>query len=116
MSLVEYKPPAKPKAATPLEFFEAVYMNPDLPLGTRLRAATEAAKYVRPRLEAIATYNHDGGFAEHLDRLRLARERSEKAKLVSAKPLEGSQPSARSPEEVSASAIGKAFSPLRRRI
>jgi hypothetical protein len=72
MSLVEYKPPAKPKAATPLEFFEAVYMNLDLPLGTRLRAATEAAKYVHPRLEAIATYNHDGGFAERLKRLHQA--------------------------------------------
>jgi len=38
MSLVEHKSPAKPKAATPLEFFEAVYMNPDLPLGRSMPA------------------------------------------------------------------------------
>ncbi len=57
MSVVEA--PARPKAATPLKFFEAVYMNPDLPLGTRLRAATVAAKYVHPRLEAIGIAQMD---------------------------------------------------------
>jgi hypothetical protein len=112
MSLIEYKPPAKPKAATPLEFFEAVYMNPDLPLGTRLRAATEAAKYVHPRLMAVATYNQDGRFAERLEQCRLHR-----AKLIEVTAVEGSKPaSGPSPAEVSAERMGKSFATIRRRV
>jgi hypothetical protein len=113
MSLVEYKPPAKPKAATPLEFLEAVYMNPDLPLGTRLRAATEAAKYVHPRLMAVANYNNGEDFAEVLEARRLARAKIEGMKVIEAP---GSKPSGPSPEEVSASAMGKSFATIRRRV
>src|SRR5262249_35770537 len=44
---------------TPLEFLEAVYTNEDLELPVRLRAATAAAQYVHPKLEARANFNFD---------------------------------------------------------
>jgi hypothetical protein len=40
---------------TPLDFLEAVYCNPNLPLATRLRAAIEAAPYRHPKLAVSAT-------------------------------------------------------------
>lgn len=113
--VVEYKPPAKPKAATPLEFFEAVYMNPDLPLGTRLKAATEAAKYVHPRVMAVANLNANGmAFGDELETRRAARD----GRLIENKPQVGSQvapPVGKSAAEVSAEHLGKSFPMLRRR-
>lgn len=54
---------------TPLDFLEAVYLNPSLPLGMRMRAATEAAKYRHPRVSAIGfTTMNSQSFAEALDR------------------------------------------------
>src|SRR5215469_12347561 len=40
--------------ATELEFFEAVYLNESLPLGYRLKAAAERAKYTHAQLRAVA--------------------------------------------------------------
>jgi len=53
---------------TPLEFLEAVYLNEELPLSVRMRAAIEAAPYRHPKLavSAIATYRED--FATALER------------------------------------------------
>ena len=51
---------------TPLEFLEAVYINPNLPLNTRLRAAIEAAPYRHPKLAVTAHARFD--FAAQLDR------------------------------------------------
>jgi hypothetical protein len=54
---------------TPLDFLEAVYCNPNLPLATRLRAAIEAAPYKHPKLSATAIATMDGkSFAEALER------------------------------------------------
>jgi hypothetical protein len=54
---------------TPLDFLEAVYCNPNLPLATRLRAAIEAAPYRHPKLSAAAIGHFEGKtFAEALDR------------------------------------------------
>ena len=54
---------------TPLEFLEAVYLNNDLPLSVRMRAAVECAPYVHPKLTAIATSSMDGDhFAAMLER------------------------------------------------
>ena len=50
---------------TPLEFLQAVYCNPELPLNTRLRAATEAAKYVHPRMAVVAQVGE--GFGDRLE-------------------------------------------------
>lgn len=54
---------------TPLDFLEAVYCNPNLPLATRLRAAIEAAPYRHPKLSAAAIGHFEGKtFAEALER------------------------------------------------
>jgi hypothetical protein len=54
---------------TPVDFLEAVYLNPNLPLATRLRAAIEAAPYRHPKLSAAAIGHFDGkSFAEALVR------------------------------------------------
>src|SRR6516164_7251897 len=61
---------------TPLDFLEAVYLNPNLPLNTRMRAAIEAAPFKHPKLSATAVGHFDGkSFAEALER---AIERSKK--------------------------------------
>jgi hypothetical protein len=61
---------------TPLDFLEAVYLNPNLPLSVRMRAAIEAAPYKHPKLSAHAISHMDGkSFAAALER---AIERSKK--------------------------------------
>ena len=54
---------------TPLEFLEAVYLDEELPLSVRMRAAIEAAPYVHPKLGAVATTHMNGAdFASLLER------------------------------------------------
>jgi hypothetical protein len=61
---------------TPLDFLEAVYCNPNLPLATRLRAAIEVAPYKHPKLSAAAIGHFNGdGFAEQPERA-IARSQS----------------------------------------
>src|SRR5215467_14147344 len=55
--------------ATELEFFEAVYLNESLPLGYRLKAAAERAKYTHAQLRAVAYSQMDQqSFAVALER------------------------------------------------
>jgi hypothetical protein len=55
--------------ATELEFFEAVYLNESLPLGYRLKAAAERAKYTHAQLRAVAISQMDQtSFAAALER------------------------------------------------
>ncbi len=61
---------------SPLEFLRAVYLNNDLPLSVRMRAAIECAPYEHPKLTAIATTTLNGNdFAAMLDRA-IARSRN----------------------------------------
>jgi hypothetical protein len=54
---------------TPLDFLEAVMLNPNLPLNMRMKAATEAAKYRHGRMSAVAVAHFDGlSYAEALER------------------------------------------------
>jgi hypothetical protein len=54
---------------TPLEFLRVVYCNEGLPVSVRLRAATEAAQYMHPKLGAVATLSMSGDdFAGLLER------------------------------------------------
>ena len=46
-----------PSGTSPLDFLQAVYMNSQLPLNTRLRAAMAAAPFCHPRLAVVATGN-----------------------------------------------------------
>src|SRR5262249_33085897 len=55
--------------ATELELFEAVYLNESLPLGYRLKAAAERAKYTHAQLRAVAYSQMDQqSFAVALER------------------------------------------------
>jgi hypothetical protein len=67
---------------TPVDFMEAVYLNPNLPLNTRLRAAIEAAPYRHPKL-AVTAHGHFEGkdFASQLERA-IARSRGEAPALL----------------------------------
>jgi hypothetical protein len=59
--------------ATSLDFLRAVYMNAELPLSVRMRAAGMAIPYEYPKLSVVASVNDPAGFA---DRLELAVKRS----------------------------------------
>src|SRR5215472_16546128 len=69
---------------TPVDFMEAVYLNPNLPLNTRLRAAIEAAPYRHPKLATTAHGHFEGkDFASQLERA-IARSRGEIPALLTA--------------------------------
>jgi hypothetical protein len=65
---------------------DAVYLNDELPLSVRMRAAIEAAPYYHPKLSVVTSVDdRDGTFAMRLDR---AIERSGMtAKLIEATPI-----------------------------
>jgi hypothetical protein len=64
---------AKP---TSLEFLQAVYLNEQLPLSVRMRAAIEAAPYEHPKLSAVGVgYINNETFASRLDRAIIRSER-----------------------------------------
>ena len=53
---------------TELDFFEAVYLDESVPLGYRLKAAAERAKYTHAQLRAVAYSQMDQqSFAAALD-------------------------------------------------
>jgi hypothetical protein len=52
---------------SPLDFLTAVYLNEELPLSVRMRAAIEAAPYRHPKLSATALLDPED-FAQKLDR------------------------------------------------
>jgi hypothetical protein len=53
---------------SPLDFLKEVYLNNDLPLSVRMRAAIEAAPYHHPKLSVVATVGDPSAFAAALDR------------------------------------------------
>jgi hypothetical protein len=59
------------KEIDPLKFLKAVYMNADLPLSVRMRAAIELLPFTHPKLAVTALVNEQD-FATLLDR-RLKR-------------------------------------------
>jgi|SRR6516164_552760 len=70
---------------TSLDFLEVCYLNEELPLSVRLRAAVEAAPYEHPKLTAVSVGYHDGtAFADKLDR---AIEASNRAKVIEGQRL-----------------------------
>jgi hypothetical protein len=75
---------------TPLQFLEAVYCNPNLPLNTRMRAAEAAAPYRHSKRSVTAIVDGNKSFAEALER---AIERGKptlpppEPKLIEAQPV-----------------------------
>src|SRR5215813_4520224 len=70
------------KDIDPLSFLKAVYMNAELPLSVRMRAAIEVLPFTHPKL-AVTAVMSEQDFATVLDR-RLKR--IEEMKLIEAKP------------------------------
>jgi hypothetical protein len=70
------------KEVDPLSFLKAVYMNAELPLSVRMRAAIELLPFTHPKLAVTAVVSEQD-FATVLDR-RLKR--IEEMKLIEAKP------------------------------
>ena len=58
--------------ACSLDFLQAVYRNPSLPISTRMRAAGLALPFEKPKLSVTAVVNEVEDFASALDR-RIAR-------------------------------------------
>ena len=54
--------------ANSLDFLQACYRNPSLPLSTRLRAASIAISFEVPKLAVTAVLNNQEDFATRLDR------------------------------------------------
>jgi hypothetical protein len=71
---------------TPLDFLKAVYLNEALPLHARLKAATEAAKYMHPRL-AVSTQVSMEDFAVVLEE---ALRRTQK--VINSRPVQVLEP------------------------
>ena len=74
---------------TSLEFLQAVYLNEELPLSVRLRAAIEAAPYEHPKLTAVGIgYMQGNGFGERLDRAIAASEKAKVVKMIEAQVVD----------------------------
>jgi len=73
------------KEIDPLSFLKAVYMNADLPLSVRMRAAIELLPFTHPKLAVTAVVSEQD-FATALDR-RLKR--IEQMKLLEKKTING---------------------------
>jgi hypothetical protein len=74
------------KEIDPLNFLKAVYMNAELPLSVRMRAAIELMPYTYPKL-AVTAQVTEQSFAELLEkRLRHMKQVSNGTPLIEAKP------------------------------
>ena len=73
------------KEVDPLTFLKAVYMNAELPLSVRMRAAIEVLPFTHPKLAVTAVVSEQD-FATVLDR-RLKR--IEEMKLLEEKTING---------------------------
>jgi hypothetical protein len=72
--------------ASPLEFLQAVFRNPNEPMGRRLRAAIECLPFLHPKLSV--TYAIDGqGLAAQLEK------RLERLKVIEHQPEQSSNQS-----------------------
>ena len=81
------------KEVDPLSFLKAVYMNVELPLSVRMRAAIELLPFTHPKLAVTAVVS-DNDIATLLDR-RLKRIEEMKGKVIEAKPIDGEKVDAR---------------------
>jgi hypothetical protein len=87
------------KEIDPLTFLKAVYMNAELPLSVRMRAAIELLPFTHPKLAVTAVVSEQD-FATVLDR-RLKRIEEMKVNAIEATPLiDGEQVDVRLPPVV----------------
>jgi hypothetical protein len=69
------------KEIDPLSFLKAVYMNADLPLSVRMRAAIELLPFTHPKLAVTAVVSEQD-FATVLDRRLKRIEEMKSAKVI----------------------------------
>jgi len=79
----------------PLSFLKAVYMNADLPLSVRMRAAIELLPFTHPKLAVVAQVS-ENDLATLLDR-RLKRIEQMEMKVIEAKPTPQPQVEVKAP-------------------
>jgi hypothetical protein len=80
--------PEEPDGETALALLQSVYRNKLVPLGVRMRAASEALPSENPKLSAVAVASMTGNeFALRLDRAIMRS-----AKLIEAKAVEPPHP------------------------
>ena len=73
------------KEIDPLDFIKAVYMNAELPLSVRIRAAIELLPFTHPKLAVVAQVT-ENDIATLLDR-RLKRIEQMEMKVIEAKAV-----------------------------
>jgi hypothetical protein len=66
--LMEYRDPDAPDGETALGLLQAIYKSPQMPLPTRMRAASLTLPFEQPKLSAVAYLADAQGFAAQLDR------------------------------------------------
>jgi hypothetical protein len=66
--VIEYQDPEAPDGETALGLLQAVYRNKQVPLSTRMRAATIAIQYEVPKLAVTGYMRDDASFAVALER------------------------------------------------
>jgi hypothetical protein len=97
------------RVANSLELLRAVYADPAMPLGVRMRAAIASLPFEFPKLAVTAAFTSDEGLAAALDR---AIARCKTIEATPAQPAIDVTPSA--PEQQPASELAKPFPRLRR--
>jgi hypothetical protein len=68
LPVMEYQDPEAPDGETALGLLQAVYRNKQVPLNTRMRAATIAIQYEVPKLAVTGYMRDDASFAVALER------------------------------------------------
>jgi hypothetical protein len=70
---------------SPLDFLRSIYMDEEVPLPTRIKAATEAAQYVHPRLAMVGVAHAREDFGVMLERAIAASTKAkESPKMIEA--------------------------------
>jgi hypothetical protein len=89
------------KEIDPLSFLKAVYMDANLPLSVRMRAAIEVLPFTHPK-RAVTAVVSEGNFADLLDRRIAKLQQMEQQKLIEAKPVKenGGNADARLPPSI----------------
>ena len=97
-----------------LGYLQQIYRDPGQPDQRRFKAACAALPFERPKLEAIANFNGGDDFSGRLERAVEESNRVRETRMIEAKATSNGHLGP-TPEEVSASAMKRSFSPLRRR-
>jgi hypothetical protein len=105
-----------PPGATSLQFLQAIYRSPDQPMARRMKAASIAIQYESPKL-AVTMAVTDQSWATQLQRCIARSRQADAYRLIEAGPSAGNghAPVHETAQEVSASAVRRPMTLIRRR-